>query len=157
MALDQNSIPYHIFTSINGAEYVFGVLFLLQALIFRLEAIREKEALYLAGQSSLSLFTGAFMIVYALIIYPLPGSSAGYSFPRNPTFGLPCPTTIFTLGILLYYQKLTVKLFIIPVIWSAIGFTAALKPGIYEDIGLIIRALPVIRAFYLVRWASAQG
>lgn len=97
------------------------------------------------------------MIVYALIIYPLLGSLAGHSFPRNPTFGLPCPTTIFTLGILLYYQKLTVKLFIIPVIWSAIGFTAALKLGIYEDTGLIMSALLVITAFYLSRRASARG
>lgn len=150
---------YHIifFTSINGAAYVFGGLFLLQALIFLIQAIREKEASYSAGQSSFRLFTGAFMIVYALIIYPLLGSLAGHSFPRNPTFGLPCPTTIFTLGILLYYQKLTVKLFLIPVIWSAIGFTAALKLGIYEDTGLIISALLVITAFYLSRRANAQG
>jgi len=29
-------------------------------------------------------------------------------------------------------------IFIIPIVWSLVGFTAALKLGIYQDIGLLI-------------------
>jgi hypothetical protein len=32
-------------------------------------------------------------------------------------------------------------IFIIPIVWSLVGFTAAIKLGIYQDIGLLIAGL----------------
>jgi hypothetical protein len=37
---------------------------------------------------------------------------------------------------------------IIPLIWSIIGFVAALKLGIYEDFGLLLSALVTVFMLY---------
>ena len=85
---------------------------------------------------------GIVLIAYALIIYPVLGHNLGHAYPYSPTFGLSCPTTIFTLGILLFAnQKMPMHLLIIPLLWSVIGFTAALSLSIYEDIGLLVAGI----------------
>jgi Family of unknown function (DUF6064) len=62
-----------------------------------------------------------------------------YHLDSSPTFGLPCPTTIFTLGMLLWLDKTPpLYLLIIPLLWSLIGTVAALKLGIREDVGLLV-------------------
>ncbi|HKB86940.1 MAG TPA: DUF6064 family protein, partial [Ignavibacteriaceae bacterium] len=49
----------------------------------------------------------------------------------------PCPTTIFTFGILLWTtKKIPGYVLIIPLIWAALGISAALQLGIKEDLGL---------------------
>lgn len=45
---------------------------------------------------------GISFIFFALIIYPVLAYTLGHVYPKTPTFGLPCPTTIFTFGILLF-------------------------------------------------------
>ena len=63
----------------------------------------------------------------------------GHTYPSNPTFGLPCPTTIFTFGILIWtVKKIQIYVVIIPLLWSLIGFSAALNLGVKEDFGLLI-------------------
>ena len=82
------------------------------------------------------------MILYALIVYPFLGYFLGHRYPYSPTFGLPCPTTIFTFGILLTAnRKVPVLVLIIPVIWSVIGFFAAISFGILEDTGLLVSGI----------------
>ena len=82
---------------------------------------------------------GLLFIAYALIIYPLIGTYVGHGYPRLPTFGLPCPTTIFTFGIFLMAdKKFPLLLLVIPLIWSVIGFFAALSLGITEDYMLLV-------------------
>jgi hypothetical protein len=74
--------------------------------------------------------------------YPLLGYLQGHIYPAAPTFGLPCPTTIFTFGILLWTdKKLPVITLVIPFLWSLIGFSAAFSLGIREDTGLLIAGL----------------
>src|SRR6185503_9791418 len=82
------------------------------------------------------------LIIYSLVAYPAIGYYSGHGYPYSPTFGLPCPTTIFTFGILVL-SKLRVPFYIliIPFTWAIIGLSAALKLGIYEDTGLILSAL----------------
>jgi hypothetical protein len=49
------------------------------------------------------------------------------------------PTTIFTSGILLWTRSTLPKiLLVIPLLWSIIGFSAAVSLGIREDIGLLV-------------------
>jgi hypothetical protein len=80
-------------------------------------------------------------ILYALLIYPYLGMKFGHLFPSAPSFGAPCPTTIFTFGVLLWAIRLPRYIVIIPALWSVIGFTAALAMGIYEDTGLLVAGL----------------
>lgn len=95
-------IVYHIlfFSSINPLAYVFGVLFIVEAVLLLYFGVMKKQAGFSLTQNSYALI-GLLFIAYALIIYPLIGTYLGHGYPRLPTFGLPCPTTIFTFGIFL--------------------------------------------------------
>ena len=136
-------IVYHLihFSSINKAAIVFGLLFIIQALlIFYLGIIKNK----LRFQFSLNRYgiTGTVLILFALVVYPLLAYRLGHVYPSMPTFGLPCPTTIFTFGILLFsLSRVPFIVFIIPAIWSIIGFSAAVSLGMKEDTWLLIAAL----------------
>ena len=133
-------IVYHIihFTSINKAAYVFGIIFILQGIVFMYAGILKNQISF-KYTTSLYSITGAIFILYALIIYPIVGHILGHVYPQSPTFGLPCPTTIFTFGILLFTDKRIPKyVLIIPFLWSLIGFSAAVNLSVYEDFGLVI-------------------
>lgn len=146
-------VIYHIiyFSKINSAAYLFGGIFVLEAvLIIYFSIVRKK--IELVYNKDIFSYTGVILIIFALAIYPLTGFFIGHIYPASPTFGLPCPTTIFTFGILLFNKgKLPVGLIIIPVIWSLIGFTAALKLGVYEDTGLLIAGIVIVILAYYKR------
>jgi len=131
-------IVYHLayFTKINNAAYVFGILNIMQAILFFYFGFVKQIFDFNLKKDWLGILGGLF-ILYALIIYPILGGISGHVFPRNPTFGLPCPTTIFTFGILLFaIKKIPWCLIIIPLIWSVIGTFAAINLTIFEDYGL---------------------
>ena len=134
-------VVYHImyFSTINGAALGFGVLFIIQALVWLYLGVRHSKLSFQLDKSPYTL-TGAVLILYAMLIYPLLGTVLGHSYPRSPNFGVaPCPTAIFTFGLLLWTNARVLKtVLIIPFIWAVIGFTAALTLGIREDIGLLV-------------------
>jgi hypothetical protein len=136
-------IVYHIlfFTSINKAAYIFGGLFIIQGILFVIYGI-IKNSITFEYQKNIYNYIAIIFISYALIIYPILGYSFGHKYPYSPTFGLPCPTTIFTFGILLFInKKIPVLVLIIPLLWSIIGFGAALNLSIYEDYGLLVAGI----------------
>jgi hypothetical protein len=136
-------LVYHLsyFTSINKAAYVFGVLCIAQGLIFIYTGV-FRSSLSFQFQPDVKGIIGSIFILYALVIYPLLGYLLGHVYPASPTFGAPCPTTIFTFGLLLLTDKAFPKYVLaIPLLWSIVGFTAALSLTIREDIGLLIAGL----------------
>jgi len=133
-------ILYHVldFAIINPAAYAFGMLCILQGAIF-LYAGWARQSLSFRYRSDVYGLTGLLLILYALLVYPVLGYFLGHVYPKSPTFGLPCPTTIFTFGILLWTEKkVPLYVLIIPFVWSLIGFSAALTLGIREDTGLLV-------------------
>lgn len=133
-------IVYHIvfFTAINKAAYLFGGLFIIQGILFFVFGVL-KNKLSVKFQFNTYGIIGLTMVFFSLIVYPILGYGLGHIYPASPSFGLPCPTTIFTFGMLLCTRKkIPIALLIIPVVWSAIGFAAAFSLGIIEDIGLAI-------------------
>jgi len=133
-------VVYHIlfFSSINPAAYLFGTLFIVQGILF-LWFMVIKRKLNFSLQLKLPGIVGIIFILFALLIYPIIGRTQGHLYPYSPTFGLPCPTTIFTFGLLLFStKKLPLAILIIPLLWSVIGFTASFTMGVKEDIGLLI-------------------
>jgi len=139
-------IGYHIiyFSTINKAAFIFGIAFLLQGFLFLYFSF-IKTNISFKFSSNIYGVTGSLLIIFALIIYPLLGYFQGHVYPASPTFGVPCPTTIFTFGLLLWTdKKVPITLLIIPVIWSAIGSSAAFVLGIKEDIGLLISGVVFI-------------
>ena len=136
-------IIYHLsyFTSINQAAYVFGALCIVQGLIFVYTGI-FRSSLSFQFQPDTQGIVGSIFMLYALVIYPILGYLLGHIYPASPTFGAPCPTTIFTFGLLLWTDKAIPKYVLgIPLIWSIVGFTAALSLTIREDFGLLIAGL----------------
>ena len=91
---------------------------------------------------TLSGLVGGFFILYGLLIYPLLGYFLGHVYPYAPSFGVPCPTTIFTFGLLLWTDsKFPKYLLIVPLLWSMIGFMAAFQWGVLEDLMLLVSGI----------------
>ncbi len=134
---------YHIsfFSNINGAAYVFGGACVLQGGLFHwIGGVKNRMTFRARFDVRGSL--GVLFTAYALLIYPLLGYWFGHVYPQSPTFGAPCPTTIFTFGMLLWTERGFPRyLLIIPGLWSLLGFSAALSLGIKEDIGLLIAGI----------------
>lgn len=139
-------VVYHwlFFTQINGMAYVFGAGFVLQSVaLFYSGVVTEK--LSFGRQGGIRAWVGTSLIVYALLIYPLIGIATGHPYPYGPTFGLPCPTTIFTIGLLLRSgRKMPGYLLVIPVLWSLVASSAAYLLGVWEDFVLLIAAGSVV-------------
>lgn len=136
-------IVYHLafFRSINPAAVLFGALFIVQAGIFVWLALRKPATRFTMQRDAASLL-GGLMIVFALIIYPSLGWLAGHRYPAAPTFGVPCPTTVFTFGLLLWARPaLPRRVLIIPVLWSLIATVAAFQLGMTEDFSLPLVAI----------------
>jgi len=137
------AVAYHFafFASINPAAWGFGGVFLLGAFSFAFTGA-FKGVLRFRFQRSLSTITGSVLIIYALLLYPLIGYAAGHRFPAVPTFGLPCPTTIFTIGILFFaMEPVPRSILAVPLFWSAIGSIAAFNLGVIQDYGLLVAGL----------------
>ncbi len=136
-------VVYHLiyFTEINNLAYFFGAFFILQSILFVVLDVFQDRFSFQFRTDKYGV-TGMSLIVFALIIYPILGYFFNHVYPSSPTFGLPCPTTIFTFGILLLNEKkCPIVILIIPCMWSIIGFMAAFQFGILEDTGLIVASL----------------
>jgi len=132
---------YHIlnFSVINPAAWVFGIVFILQGLLFLVAGTFPGKLSFRFTSGTLPIIGSMFML-YAMVIYPLLGLFFGHVYPAAPMFGVaPCPTTIFTIGILLWAtNKVPVYLLLIPFLWSLIGMSAAVNLRVPQDYGLVI-------------------
>jgi hypothetical protein len=133
-------LVYHLlfFTAINPLAYVFGGLVILQGVLFFIAGSFHQNISFRPHRDIYSM-VGGLILLYSLLIYPLLGYFLGHVYPYSPTFGAPCPTTIFTFGLLLWTdRKLPKYLLVIPLLWSIMGFFAVLNWGVVEDIMLLI-------------------
>lgn len=136
-------IVYHLiyFTAINKAAYFFGIAFIIQGCMFLYFSFISNRISFRFNENIHGI-AGSLLIAFALLIYPFIGYYQGHIYPASPTFGLPCPTTIFTFGLLLWTdKKIPTHLLIIPVLWSIIGSSAAFSLGVKEDMGLLISSI----------------
>jgi len=133
-------IVYHMlyFAPINWGAWVFGTFFIGQGLLLAWAGIRGKLDVHF--KRNLFGAVGLGFIAFSMILYPLIGLATDHGWPRGPMFGVaPCPTVIFTVGMLLITTpRAPVHLLIVPVLWSLIGGAAAWQLGILEDLALPI-------------------
>lgn len=79
----------------------------------------------------------AVLVAYALV-YPGLGLLLGLEYPRMPLFGVPCPTAILTCGaLMLVPQREARPASIIPILWSAVGGSAAFLLDVTADLALL--------------------
>jgi succinate dehydrogenase hydrophobic anchor subunit len=140
------ALAYHIafFTAINPAAWLFGALFVAAAVAFGWVGA-AKGTLEFESPRGARGAVGATLVLFALAVYPALGYLLGHRYPASPTFGLPCPTTIFTLGMLLFAKPpVPWKVYAIPMMWSLIGASAALELGVREDFSLLVAGLAFV-------------
>ena len=149
-----SALAYHVsfFTRINPAAWLFGVLFLGQTVLFvRLGVVQRRLSFAPWGNAWAPLAWG--LIAYSLA-YPVINAIDHRNLLRIPTFGLPCPTTIFTAGVLMLATPRYWSLSVVPVIWSAIGGSATFLLGVYADIPLPITGIAL--AIFSVRRTTPE-
>lgn len=133
-------VVYHLifFSTINKGAYLFAALFILQSALLLFQGVLRAKLSFRFDTDAYGI-TGVALIFYGLFVYPVYGYFNGHVYPYAPTFGLPCPTTIFTFGILLFTDKnVPVISLVVPMIWSTVGLMAAVNLGFTEDIGLLV-------------------
>jgi hypothetical protein len=150
------AVAYHaaFFSKINPAAWLFSALFLVQAGLFVWFGVLRAFLRYSPGQSFRSYVAWA-LVGYSLL-YPALVWAAGNVYPRLPTFGVPCPTTILTIGFLLAADRpVPGVLAVIPILWALIGGSAAFLLGVPADVVMLAAgiwlAATVVRLWYS-RW-----
>jgi len=54
---------------------------------------------------------------------------------------VPCPTTLFTAGLVLAASRPAIPVLIVPTLWALVGGSAALKLGVLPDVMLFPAAV----------------
>jgi hypothetical protein len=129
------AVAYHwmYFAEINPAARAFAAAFALEGALLGWLALRPAPLRFRPRADRYGLVGGALMI-YALALYPVIAVAMGHAYPAQPTFGLPCPTTIFTIGMLLWASpRVPWGVLVIPAAWSLLGLSAVGYFGVIED------------------------
>lgn len=135
-------MAYHLafFASINPLAYVFAVVSAAGALVFVWQGVVRRNLRFRFARTG-RVAVGVTLILFALFIYPAWSVYSGHGYPAMPTFGLPCPTTLFTMGLLALlvppYPRSTL---VVPVLWCLVGAQAAFLLGVWQDLGLLVAA-----------------
>lgn len=144
------------FSQINSVARIFAAAFLLQAVLFSIHAATGR-GLEFGPRSRIRATTGAVMIFYAMVVYPMIGLLAGERYPAMPLFGVaPCPLLIFTFGLLLWASRARWWLWAVPLIWSIVGGSAFVLLSVPQDWALPISAVAVLLVMLLERALTRQ-
>ncbi len=149
-------IAYHFafFTSISPPAYGFAAVFVAGALVFVWQGVvrRRLEFRWVAGGRGVMAL---LLVAFAFIVYPAWSYVAGHPYLETPTFGLPCPTTIFTMGLLaLLVRPYPRSPFVVPVLWSLVGAQAAFLLAVPQDLALVVVA---VLGFVLIARSDRSG
>jgi hypothetical protein len=137
------ALAYHVafFAAINPLAYVFAAVSAAGALVFLWQGALKRRLRFVLARSVRAAI-GVALIVFALLVYPAWSVYSGHGFPAMPTFGLPCPTTLFTIGLLTFlvppYPR---SVLVAPVLWCLVGAQAAFLLGVWQDLGLLVAAV----------------
>jgi Family of unknown function (DUF6064) len=140
------ALAYHLafFTVINPLAYVFAVVFLAGAAVFFWHGVIRRRLNFKPTGITNGWRTraGWSLMIFASFIYPAWTYVAGHRYPAFPTFGLPCPTTLFTIGMLSFLVRPYPRsILLVPVLWCFVGSQAAFVFDVQADLGLIAAAV----------------
>jgi len=133
------ALAYHLafFARISPAAYAFSAVSMVGAAVFIWQGVVRRKLAF-GWVPGLKSVAGVVLIVFALVVYPVWSAYAGHPYPATATFGLPCPTTIFTIGVLCFAVPPTPRSpLIVPFLWCLVGAQAAFLLDLQPDLGLI--------------------
>jgi uncharacterized membrane protein len=155
------ALAYHsvFFTEINPLAYGFAAVFLAGAVAFFWQGVVRRR-LNFKVISGWRAWAGWGLMIFSWLIYPAWTYLAGHRYPAFPTFGLPCPTTLFTIGLLAFLVKPYPRsVFIVPVLWCFVGSQAAFAFDVQADLGLMVAGVLglvlIVKSKVLARKASS--
>ncbi len=134
------ALAYHLalFTVINPLAYVFAAVFMAGAAVFFWQGVLHRR-LNFKSIPGWRMRAGWGLMIFAWFIYPAWTYLSGHRYPAFPTFGLPCPTTLFTIGLLAFLVKPYPRSALaVPFLWCFVGSQAAFVFDIQADLGLIV-------------------
>ena len=137
------AVAYHLafFARISPPAYGSAALSAVAALVFIWQGVIRRRLAF-RWHRDVKSSAGVALIGFALAVYPLWSIYFGLPYPELPTFGLPCPTTIFTIGLLCFAETPTPRSpLIIPLLWRLVGSQAAFLFGVWPDLGLVAAAV----------------
>lgn len=133
------ALAYHLvfFTVINPLAYAFAAVFIAGAAAFIWQGVIRRKLIFklVSGWRG---WTGWGLLIFAFFIYPAWTYFMGHRYPTFPTFGLPCPTTLFTIALLAFLVRPYPRsVFVVPITWCFVGSQAAFVFDVQADLGLI--------------------
>jgi hypothetical protein len=134
---------YHalFFVTINPAARGFALFFVAEGLGLLWYATTHPIARWRSGPRQI---LGIVFLGYSLL-YPVLSLATGHSYPRAPLFAVPCPTMLFTAGLLLAIDPVPpIALFAVPILWGALGLSAALTFHVVPDFMLPVAAASLL-------------
>jgi hypothetical protein len=148
------AVAYHalFFARINPAARIFAALFMLQAFGFLQLVVRHQPRFALGGTPRQQF---AAALLASSLLYPALVLLSGFELPRAPIFAVPCPTVLFTGGLLLAAETPVHRsLFVIPILWSLIAGSAAVLFGVIPDLMLFGAAAGLVAAMFSNRFVA---
>jgi Family of unknown function (DUF6064) len=137
------ALAYHLafFTAINPLAYAFSAVFMAGAAVFFWQGVVRRRLSFKPTviTNGWRMWAGWGLLMFALLIYPAWTYLSGHHYPAFPTFGLPCPSTLFTIGLLAFLVRPYPRSpFVVPVLWCFVGSQAAFVFDVTADLGLIV-------------------
>ncbi len=137
------ALAYHLafFTAINPLAYGFAAVFMAGAAVFFWQGVVRRRLIFKPTgiTNGWRFWAGWGLLMFALLIYPAWTYLSGHHYPAFPTFGLPCPSTLFTIGLLAFLVKPYPRSpFVVPVLWCFVGSQAAFVFDVTADLGLLV-------------------
>ena len=142
-------VAYHLafFARINPVAFGFGALSIVGGLLFAWHGVVRRH-LEFAFVMNLRTAIGVTLLAFALLVYPAWVTLTGHGYPELPTFGLPCPTTIFTIGVLALASGAGFRAVLaVPILWSLVGSQAAFLLDVKPDLGLLVAGVAAVGLF----------
>ncbi len=138
-----SGVVYHasFFAAVNPAAWLFAALFMIESAIFLWIALTRRIE-FVWGDTARHKLAAVF-IAYSLV-YPVLVLASGHEYPRAPLYAVPCPTTLFTCGVLLTaVPRVPVVASVVPVVWTVIAGSAAILLDVLPDAMLFIAGAAV--------------
>lgn len=140
------AVAYHLafFTTLGAVGYLFAAASAAEGLLLlRLSAAPLPPRF--APRADARGIAAALLLGYAVLGYPAAAALAGHHYPAMPTFGAPCPVTIFTLGLLLLsVDRPPRSALVVPIAWALVASSAVIAFGMWEDVGVPLAAIVAI-------------
>ena len=144
------AIAYHLafLARLTPSAYLFAAAFLVEAGLLAWHGVHTRRLHFALPREASHTVVGTLLIAFALVGYPAFTYAFGQQYPAVPTFGLPCPTVIFTFGLLAWcVRPVPRSVLVIPAAWALLGLSPAMNLGVWEDFALLpsaVLALAVI-------------